>query len=79
MPVDFALHLVLNITVVAEKYAAKEAHEQLSNREKYFHSDNVLNIKKDHWTQLTKWNAQINYSKQAINIAYREEARIQNV
>ena len=54
MPVDFALHLVLNITVVAEKYAAKEAHEQLSNREKYFHSDNVLNIKKDHWTQLTK-------------------------
>jgi hypothetical protein len=50
----FGSHLVLNITVVAEKWAAKEAHQQLSNREKYFHSDNVLNIKKDHWTQLTK-------------------------
>jgi hypothetical protein len=47
MPVEFTSHFALNITVVAEKCAAKELHQQLSNREKWFQSDNVLNIKED--------------------------------
>lgn len=76
---EFCSHLILNITVVAEKCAVKETHQQLSNREKCFRSDNIFNIQKDRWTQLTRRNDQINYSKRAVNIAWRREDRRHNL